>query len=461
MLLCLQWLFPVVAKAGEDILTITRNAGYEVLDKNKPVSSIVIEADTGQILWEQDIDIPRNPASLTKVMSVLLAYDAISEGLFTLDTQVVATDEDSAISKIWAISNNTIVSGVDYSVRDLLLLTLVPSSNVATLMLTRLIEADDRVFLDKMNAKAQELGMNHTYFNNMSGAAASVFNGYYLPEGYDSTQENTTTARDLAIMTYHLLKKYPEILGFTKDISVTTKKGTPYEETFEAYNHSLPGGKYGFDGVDGLKTGSSPMADFNYIATAKQGDTRLIEVVLGVGEWSDQEGEYYRHPFGNAIFQYVFDRFERRKILNKGKNVINGQNIVLEEDFYATVEKGGEVAVELKDGLIQTVATRELVSEKLSPSYLGFKVDEAQEIEEEKEKKVAGDSTNGSNNKSLISITFAFTGILFIFLYLRKVRTRENVSTRSERKKRLSFLTLAYLPIGCVLILYGFLHYFL
>ena len=82
--------------------------------------------------------------------------------------------------------------------------------------------------------------------------------------------------------------------------------GTPYEETFEAYNYSLPGAKYGYQGVDGLKTGSSPTGGFNYIATVKQGDFRLIEVILGVGNWQNQDGEYERHVAGNALLDYAY-----------------------------------------------------------------------------------------------------------------------------------------------------------
>ncbi|MGZ7215657.1 D-alanyl-D-alanine carboxypeptidase, partial [Streptococcus pyogenes] len=77
-------------------------------------------------------------------------------------------------------------------------------------------------------------------------------------------------------------------------------------ETFEAYNYSLPGSKYGIEGVDGLKTGSSPQAGFNSIVTAKRGDTRLITVVLGVGNWADQDGEYYRHYFVNTLLEHTF-----------------------------------------------------------------------------------------------------------------------------------------------------------
>lgn len=117
---------------------------------------------------------------------------------------------------------------------------------------------------------------------------------------------NITTARDLAKLLYAFLKKYPQIIDFTNQSVVHTMVGTPYEEEFHTYNHSLPNNQFGMEGVDGLKTGSSPSAAFNAMVTAKRGNTRLITIVMGVGDWSDQNGEFYRHPFVNALTEKGF-----------------------------------------------------------------------------------------------------------------------------------------------------------
>ena len=82
---------------------------------------------------------------------------------------------------------------------------------------------------------------------------------------YDHNQSNQTTARDLVIMTYNFIKKYPYILKYTSKPVVAVKEGTPYEEAFETYNYSIPGADYGLKGVDGSKTGSSPEGAFNSI----------------------------------------------------------------------------------------------------------------------------------------------------------------------------------------------------
>ncbi|MGT2799009.1 DUF1958 domain-containing protein [Streptococcus marmotae] len=326
---------------ADELMDITRAAGYEVSDINRPRSSIIIDGNTGAILWQDNPDEVRDPASMSKVMTLYLVYEAIGQGKLTEETVITATEADQAVAGIYEISNNKIVAGVDYTVGELITMTAVPSSNAATIMLANYLSNNNPdTFLDMMNAKSQELGMTNTYWYNASGAAASAFQGYYNPTRYDHDATNQTTARDLAILVYHFLKNYPAILEHTKHPVVTVKAGTPYEETFETYNYSLPGAQYGIEGVDGLKTGSSPSAGFNYIATAKRGEQRLISLIMGVGDWSDQNGEYYRHPFGNALLEKAYADYEYRKIVDAGKQLINGKNYELASDLYATIRKG-------------------------------------------------------------------------------------------------------------------------
>lgn len=111
---------------------------------------------------------------------------------------------------------------------------------------------------------------------------------------------------------------------------------------FETYNYSLPGAKYGIEGVNGLKTGSSPSAAFNYIATVNRGGQEVISVIMGVGDWADQDGEYYRHPFGNAIIEKAYADYEYRLLLKAGEQEINGQKYQLKEDFYGVLKKGSD-----------------------------------------------------------------------------------------------------------------------
>lgn len=435
------------AYAQEDILTITQNAGYQTNEFYKPKASIVIEAQTGQVLWEDNPDLKWNPASIAKLMSVYLVFEAMANGQFTLDTTVKATDNDQAISQIYELSNNSIVSGVDYPVRDLLYATLVQSSNVATVMLANLVTANDEAkFIHMMNDKAKKLGMTNSTFYNCSGAETGSFNGYYKPEGIDQNADNVTTARDLAILSYHLLKNYPDTVTYTSPTQITIMENTPYAEVLENHNYSLPGLAYGYEGADGLKTGSSPTGGFNYAATAKRENTRLIEIVLGVGDWEDQEGELQRHAFGNAIFDQAFATYEYKQLLPKGNNTINKEEVILEQDFYGVIQRNTEPAFNLSADKVTLNTSLTQVSPTIKAPSVGFKY--------AKKLKALQHSTllKNGNKKNNLS-TFFINGLLvilgFLFMALSKLFKKEPSETGNAKNISPLFV------LGIILVLVG------
>lgn len=427
-------------------MQLTRDAGYsDVLEINKPKASIVIDGANGQILWEENAEAVREPASISKMMTVFLVFDAIKEGKFDLDTKIKATENDQAISQLYAISNNNIVAGVEYPVEELLKMVVVPSSNVATVMLANAVtDNDSGKFIKKMNEKAQKIGMKRTTFHNCSGASAASFEGLYTPEGFDPNGSNTSTARDLATMVFFLLNDHPEVLNFTNQPKVTTMEGTPYEETFETYNYSLPGAKYGFEGVDGLKTGSGPSSAFNYIATAKRGNTRLIEVILGVGDWSDQDGEYYRHPFGNALLKKTFDDYEHRLLLSKGTHKIEGKSVQLADDFYGVAKKGEEPKITLQGDQVVLTSKNEQLTEKMPKLSQSYKEVEAIE-------KRLPDTRNSSFSdrakEYILSAFLLIAGLLVLFFPIK----RKSVGRTRSRSRRKSVIALRSIGIICIL----------
>lgn len=434
--------------AQEDILTVAQNAGYQTSEFYKPKASIVIDAATGQVLWEDNPDLAWNPASIAKLMSAYLVFEAMSQGKFTLDTIVTATESDQAISQIYELSNNAIVAGVDYPVRDLLYATLVQSSNVATVMLANLVTANDEAkFIHMMNDKAKELGMTNSTFYNSSGAETSAFNGYYNPQGIDPTADNVTTARDLAILAYFLLKNYPDTLTYTAPTQITIMENTPYAEILENHNYSLPGLAYGYEGADGLKTGSSPTGGFNYAATAKRGETRLIEVVLGVGDWQDQQGEFQRHAFGNAIFDQAFATYEYKKLLSQGNNTINNEKIILDQDFYGLIQKNTEPAftlaankLSLDNGLAQVAPT-------IAAPSVGYEPEKIIESQPQKNISIL-------TNKNSSSMTAFFINGLLVILGLLLMAVAKLIQSRAVRRGRSQKSSPAF-KLGIVLSLVG------
>lgn len=403
-LVCLlTLLFGSATANADELMDITRKSYPDVKEINRPKSSLIIDGNTGDIIWQDNIDEVRDPASMSKMMTLYLLFEAIGQGKVSEDTVIKATQTDQSISGIYEISNNKIVAGVDYTISELITMTAVPSSNATTVMIANYLSNNDPdAFLDQMNSKAKELGMTNTQWNNASGAAAVSFKGLYTPQRYDNYAANQTTARDLAILTYNFVNKYPGILNYTNKPVVTVKKGTPYEETFDTYNYSVPGAKYGLEGVDGLKTGSSPRGAFNYIATIKRGEQRLISIIMGVGDWSDQDGEYYRHPFGNALIEKAYADYEYKKLLTAGEHEIDGKTYKLEKDFYGTVKKGTEPKLLVKDGILKVDNGLVTLSDKISD---GMKVGQGDDG--------SAPVLDSQNSQVATSSNKAKTGLLF------------------------------------------------
>ena len=360
--------FPMIVKADdlyqqEDIMSITEKSGTSVDEFFRPKADIVVDAHTGAIVYGDNIDAPRDSGSMAKLMSVYVLLRAIQEGQLDYDTLITATDTDVIISQNQKLSNSPIVAGAKYKVSTLLNMIFVPSSSAATIMIANKVSGGDPdKFLDLMNQRAQEIGMTNTKWNNPNGAPTAVLDGYYNPTRYDQNAINQTTARDMAILAYHMVNEFPEILNYTKNAKITLFQGTDYEETHENYNYSLEGGRYSLKGADGLKTGSSPTADYNYTLTVNRGNQRFVQVIMGVGHYDVEIAESLRHVIGNALIERLYQDYEYKEVLPAGDHTIQGQTYHLEKPFYATVKRGTNPEVSVQNGQLQIANGLQTVS---------------------------------------------------------------------------------------------------
>ena len=351
--------FPMLVRADdlyqqEDIMSITEKSGTSVDEFFRPKADIVVDAHTGAIVYGDNIDAPRDSGSMAKLMSVYVLLKAIQEGQLDYDTQITATETDVAISQNQKLSNSPIVAGAKYKVSTLLNMIFVPSSSAATIMIANKVSGGDPdKFLDLMNQRAQEIGMTNTKWNNPNGAPTAVLDGYYNPTRYDQHAINQTTARDMAILAYHMVNEFPEILNYTKNAKITLFEGTDYEETHENYNYSLEGGRYSLKGADGLKTGSSPTADYNYTLTVNRGNQRFVQVIMGVGHYDVEIAESLRHVIGNALIERLYQDYEYKEVLPVGDHTIQGQTYHLDKPFYATVKRGTNPEISVQNGQLQ------------------------------------------------------------------------------------------------------------
>ncbi|MFV9511866.1 D-alanyl-D-alanine carboxypeptidase family protein [Tepidibacillus sp. LV47] len=243
----------------------------------KAKSAILVDAISGKILYAQNPDEPLPPASMTKMMTEYLVEEAVAKGKIKWDDVVTASEYAHFLGKGDG-SKVGLAVGEQHTVKELTYAMTVGSANDATVALAEYIAGSETNFVQMMNEKAKELGMTNTHFATATGYPKKDL-GKYAPaiEG-----ESVMSARDAAILAWHLIHDYPSSLEFNKTAKYTFMQGQNPRE-LKNYNFMVPGLIYGnlVQGVDGLKTGHTSAAGYNFTATAVQNGMRLISVVQG------------------------------------------------------------------------------------------------------------------------------------------------------------------------------------
>lgn len=221
----------------------------------------VMEVSTGQILYEKAADEKAHPASVTKIMTVLLIFEALDEGRLTLEQEV----STSAYARSMGGSQVFLEEGEIQTVETLLKCIIIASGNDAAVAMAEQIGGTEEAFVAKMNEKAQDLGMKNTHFADCCGLTDSA--------------EHYTTAHDVAVMSRELLYRFPQVVEYSdiwmEDITHVTRQGSSVF-TLTNTNKLLRA----YDGCDGLKTGSTSLAKFCLSATARRNGIRLVSVIM-------------------------------------------------------------------------------------------------------------------------------------------------------------------------------------
>lgn len=224
-------------------------------------SAILMEASTGTVLYEKAADEKRSPASVTKIMTALLILEAIEEGKLKLTDEAVT----SAHAKSMGGSQVYLEEGEKQTVDTLLKCIMISSGNDAAVTMAEHIGGTEEEFVNRMNQRAQELGMKNTHFVDCCGLTEDP--GHY------------TTARDIAIMSRELVTRFPQIYDYTtvwmENITHVTRQGTK-EFGLTNTNKLLRS----YEGCKGLKTGSTSIAKYCLSATAVRGGIELISVIM-------------------------------------------------------------------------------------------------------------------------------------------------------------------------------------
>lgn len=251
-------------------------------------SAILIDAVTGKVLFEKDPDKELPPASVTKVMTLLVALDQLAKGRFSLTDKVVTSENAAGMGG----SQVYLEPGEELSMREMLIAIAVGSANDACVAVAEHIAGSHEGFVQMMNDKAKELGLNHSNFVNGNGLPAE---GHY------------TSARDLAIITREALK-YPL---FTKLTSVKRYDLRGGEFVLWNTNKLL----WWYDGCDGGKTGWTNEAKYCLASTVQRDGMRLIAVVMATPEVRSHFRESMR------LYNYGFAQYEAANVAKAGKTL--------------------------------------------------------------------------------------------------------------------------------------------
>ena len=238
-------------------------------------SAVIMEASGGQVLLEKNADEKRPPASVTKVMTLLLIFDALADGTITPDTEVTTSEYAASMGG----SQVFLEAGEKQTVDTMIKCIAVASANDACVAMAEKIAGSEPAFVEKMNQRSAGLGMTNTHFVNCNGL---------------DTEGHLTTARDIALMSRELITKYPQIEDYStiwmENITHRTKQG---EKEFGLSNtNKLLKMVTNFE-VTGLKTGSTSLAKYCLSATGRKDGVDLIAVILAAPD--------YKARFADAV----------------------------------------------------------------------------------------------------------------------------------------------------------------
>lgn len=311
-------------------------------------SAILVEAQTGEVIYEKEPYKELPPASITKIMTLLLIMEGIEEGRAELDDIVRVSENAMRMGG----SQIYLEVGEEMTLNDLIKSIAIASANDSCVAVAEYLYGTEEAFVEQMNKRAQQLKLEHTFFANSTG----------LPPSDSKEIGNYTCVRDIAVMSRELLK-YPIILNWTSIWLDSVRNGEfVLNNTNRLVRH--------YQGVDGLKTGYTTAAKFCLSATGKRDGLRFIAVVMGAPT-SD-----IRFKEVSSLLSYGFNTFKAYEVVKKDQVVQQVQvsrgkvdeiPVIADRDFYVPLRKGStdQVTTEvvLRDKIVAPISEGEIIAE--------------------------------------------------------------------------------------------------
>ncbi|MFE8702604.1 D-alanyl-D-alanine carboxypeptidase family protein [Cytobacillus sp. FJAT-54145] len=326
--------------------------GVELVDNAR--SAVLIERDTGTVLYDKNSNEQLPPASMTKIMTMLLIMEAIDTGKLKMDEKIRTSEHAASMGG----SQIFLEPGEEMTTEEMLRGVAIGSGNDASVALAERIAGSEEAFVDMMNAKVKELGLKDTAFKNATGLPAD---------------DHYSTAHDMAVMAKELLK-YKEITNFTGKYESYLRENTDKKFWLVNTNRLV---KF-YPGVDGLKTGFTNEAKYCLTATAEKNGMRVVAVVFGAPTSKERNAQitkmldyaftqYETHPMYERNFtlgNVEVSKGDKKKVTaltsepislltKKGESVDDvKQEVVFEKELKAPIAKGDKVGTLklVKDG---------------------------------------------------------------------------------------------------------------
>jgi len=277
---------------------------------------------SGQILYENDADSQIYPASMTKIMTAIVAFDLLKKGETSLDEMITISENAWRLSES-GYSSMFIMLNDQVTIEDLLKGIIIVSGNDACVALAEGLSGTEKDFVILMNEKAEEIGLENTHFNNSSGI---------------NDVDNYSTVRDILKMSTYMIKNYPEYYSYFKETSFTWDRTGGDSITQGNRNPLL----YKNIGADGIKTGFLTVEQYSLAASIKVGERRITAVASGFKTKNSRSRESLKmlnwglKKFDTIRIAKKDEIFANLKVWQGKKNKVN---VVTSEDYYLTVPK--------------------------------------------------------------------------------------------------------------------------
>tara|TARA_Y100000994_G_scaffold249490_1_gene261482 strand:- start:6741 stop:7934 length:1194 start_codon:yes stop_codon:yes gene_type:complete len=295
---------------------------------------ILMDYDTGSILYEKAADEAMFPASMSKIMTALIVFDRLKEGSLTLSTKIPVSE------KAWRMGGSKMFvrAGRNVTVQDLLRGVIVQSGNDASIVLAEAIGGDEKTFAEMMTKRGKEIGLQNSNFKNATG----------WPD-----PDHITTARDLAKLANYIIKEYPEYYKYYSEKKFTYGKSPDGKPITQGNRNPL---LYYDIGADGLKTGYINSSGYGLTASGMRNDRRLTMVIHGMGNVRTRTTESRR------LYEWGFREFDNITLF-KANETVDSAKVWLGDK--------SEVSLVLKNDLRITIPIENKKNMKVSVKYLG------------------------------------------------------------------------------------------